>query len=114
MNEVEKKITDHDHHRYIITPEFNKLTAENFAARLSQANLARKSDIANFVKKIDYSFFLGRIYFTSSDGLQIIFVYQPTYNVIRYLNTSTEYIISWRSKGVYNTKLNPIKKDYLK
>ena len=54
INEIEKKITDHDHDKYITTPEFNKLTAENFAARLAQANLASKSDIANFVKKTDF------------------------------------------------------------
>ena len=40
------KITDHNHDKYISTPEFNKLTSENFAARLKQANLASKSDIA--------------------------------------------------------------------
>ena len=51
ISEIEKKITDHDHDIYVTTPEFNKLTAENFAARLAQANLACKSDIANFVKK---------------------------------------------------------------
>ena len=34
VNEIEKKITDHTHDKYITTPEFNKLTAENFAARL--------------------------------------------------------------------------------
>ena len=51
ISEIEKKITDHDHDIYVTTPEFNKLTAENFAARLAQANLASKSDIANFVKK---------------------------------------------------------------
>ena len=54
INEIGKKITDHDHDKYIITPEFLKLTAENFAARLAQANLASKSDIANFVKKTDF------------------------------------------------------------
>ena len=32
---------------------FNKLIAENFAARLAQANLA--SDIANFVKETDFN-----------------------------------------------------------
>ena len=32
----------------------NKLTAENFAARLKQSNLASKSDIANFVNEIDF------------------------------------------------------------
>ena len=38
---IEKKILDHDHsNKYITTQEFNKLTAENFKARLKQANLA--------------------------------------------------------------------------
>ena len=36
-NEIEKKITDHNHDKCITTQEFNKLTAENFAARLEQA-----------------------------------------------------------------------------
>ena len=36
------------------TAEFNKLTAENFTARLAQANLASKSNITNFVKKTDF------------------------------------------------------------
>ena len=31
---MENKITDHDHDKYITTPEFIVLTAENFAARL--------------------------------------------------------------------------------
>ena len=44
VNEIEKKITDHKHDKYITTPEFNKLTAENFTARLAQANLVTKTD----------------------------------------------------------------------
>ena len=27
IREIEKKVTDHDHDKYITTPEFNKLTA---------------------------------------------------------------------------------------
>ena len=34
INEIKKKITDYCW--YIITPEFNKLTTKNFAARLEQ------------------------------------------------------------------------------
>ena len=34
--------------------EFNKLTAQNFAARLAQVNLASKNDIANFLKTTDF------------------------------------------------------------
>ena len=51
VSEIEKKITDHDHDKYITTPEFNKLTAENFATRLVQANLASKNDIVNCLKR---------------------------------------------------------------
>ena len=54
ISEIEKKISDHDHDKYITTPEFDKLTAENFATKLAQANLASKSGIANFVKNRDF------------------------------------------------------------
>ena len=40
--------------RYITTEEFNKLTSQNFSARLAQTNLASKNDIANFVKKTNF------------------------------------------------------------
>ena len=40
INEIEKKMTDNNHDKYITTSEFNNLIAENFAARLAQANLA--------------------------------------------------------------------------
>ena len=43
--EVENKISNHA--KYITTPEFNKLTADNFAARLKQANLVNKTDFDN-------------------------------------------------------------------
>ena len=53
INEIQKKIVDHNHDKYIDTPEFNKFTAENFNLRLKWANLASQSDIANFEKKTD-------------------------------------------------------------
>ena len=43
-----------DHCKYIITPEFNKLIAENFIARLGLANLAAKGDIADFGQNADF------------------------------------------------------------
>ena len=45
INEVENKIPDD--FKYITTQEFNKLTAENFAARLKQADLVNKTDFDN-------------------------------------------------------------------
>ena len=50
---VENKILHHS--KYITTPEFNKLTAENLTAILKQANLATKGDITDFVKKADFN-----------------------------------------------------------
>ena len=104
IGEVENKIPDHA--EYITTQEFNKLTTENFAARLTQENLESKTDFDNKVisfnrkttpirtkylevqKKLnsliskDYNFFLDRIYFTSNDGSQDTFVYQPTLDTL--------------------------------
>ena len=51
INKIEKKIVDLDHDRYITNQEFNKLTAEHFAARLKQTNFASKNDIDDFLKK---------------------------------------------------------------
>ena len=95
-----------DHAKYITTQEFNKLTRENFAARLTQANLVSKTDFNNkliitfnrkitenktkylevflFNKKLDilttkdYTFFLEIMYFTSNGGSQSTLVYQST------------------------------------
>ena len=39
ISELEKKLTDHNHDKYIAIPEFNALAADVFNARLAQANL---------------------------------------------------------------------------
>ena len=51
--EIEKKITDHSHDKYTATPGLNKLTAENFAARLAQANLVTKTDFDNKLSSLN-------------------------------------------------------------
>ena len=45
ISEIEKNITYHDHNKYITIQEFNKLTAENFSARLVQVDLVTKTDV---------------------------------------------------------------------
>ena len=86
ISEVENKIPNHD--KYVTTPEFNKLRAENFTARLKEANLVTKSDFDEKLRILNrkitssktkylevqrklnslitnyYNFFLGRIYFS--------------------------------------------------
>ena len=50
ISEIEKKLTDLNHDKYITTPEFNRLSAEVFDARLKQANLVTKTDFDNKLK----------------------------------------------------------------
>ena len=45
--------------------------------------------------KKDYNFFLGRIYFTSNDGSQNTFIYQPTLDAIELKkDKSNDYVLS--------------------
>ena len=41
---LKKKITNHNHDKYIITSEFNNLVASVFNGRLTQVNLITKTD----------------------------------------------------------------------
>ena len=55
ISEIENKITtDHNHDKHITTQKFNKLTTENFTARLKQPKLASKINISNFLKETDF------------------------------------------------------------
>ena len=47
INELEKKLTDHNHDKHITTTEFNTLAAHVFNARLAQVNLIEKSPQLN-------------------------------------------------------------------
>ena len=42
--EIKKKLTDHNHDKYITTPEFNTLAATVFNTTLAQENLVAKTD----------------------------------------------------------------------
>ena len=102
---LKKKINDHNHDKYITTPEFNTLAADVFNARLAQANLITKTDfdaklsslnrkttsnkskhllVENELQKLktfDSSNFIGKSHF-EEDGTRNYLVFQPMY---RYL-----------------------------
>ena len=44
ISELEGKLTDYNHDKYITNPEFNTLAADVFNARLAQTNLITKAD----------------------------------------------------------------------
>ena len=128
---VENKIPDHV--KYTTTPKINKLIAEHFAAGLKEADLVSKTDFDNkltrFNKKVTsnktkylevqkklnsiitnyYNFSLGRMYFTSNEGSQNTFVYKPTLDTLELKkDKGTDYVIRWKSNGVYNSTLKPL------
>ena len=53
ITEIENKLNNHNHDKYITTPEFNTLAADVFNARLAQANLVAKADFDNAISSLD-------------------------------------------------------------
>ena len=123
---MKKTITDHDHDKYITTPEFNTLAANVFNARLAQPNVVTKSDfdakltslnkkitsnktkhflVENKLKKLekfDAAYFRGKNYFDGDDGAQNYLVFQPVY---KYFEKRGDKVSSWRSKGLSDEKI---------
>ena len=105
ISDIEKKITDHEHGKYITTSEFNQLTTEIFNARLALANLITKIDfdarlqsskritskhflIENEQKKLekfDAAYFRGKNYF---DDTQNYLVFQPIYKYFKIVDNT--------------------------
>ena len=57
VGEIEKKLTDHNHDKYITITEFNKLTTDAFNARIAQANLVKK-----MILMINYQILVEKLY----------------------------------------------------
>ena len=57
ITDIENKLNNHNHDKYIDTQEFNKLAADVFHARLAQTNLKTKPDFdfksSNLNRKIN-------------------------------------------------------------
>ena len=115
ITEIEKKLTNNNHDKYIATPEFNTLTANVFDARLAQANLITKIDfnaklsslnrkqllVENELQKLktfDWSYFRGKSHF-QEDGTQNYSVFQPVQRYFKVI-ANTKYISEWKSKGL--------------
>ena len=120
ITETEKKLTDHNHDKYISTPESNTLTASVFNARLAQANLITKTDfdaklsslnrkitsnkskhllVENELKKLktfDSSYFRGKSHFEEY-GTYNYLLFQPIHRYFKVI-ANTKYISEWKSR----------------
>ena len=50
ISKIETKRTDHNHGKYITTPEFNRFLVEVFDTRLARANSVTKTDFYDKLK----------------------------------------------------------------
>ena len=129
FTEVENKLNNHNHNKYINTPEFNTLVADLCNARLAQTNLIRKTDFdaklsslnrkitanktknllveneLNKLKTFDSSYFTGKSHF-EENGTQNYLVFQPI-NMYFKVIANTDYVSSWKSKGLSAESIKP-------
>ena len=137
ISELEKKLTDHDHDKYITTPEFNTIAARGFNAKLAQAYLMKKTSFdiklssircritANKSKNESIENKLKELekYSAKSDSIILSFLvtiyrfnskdgaqaYLIFQPVLRYIKiiTITKYISEWKSKGFSDESIKP-------
>ena len=124
VTEIEDKLTNHNHDKYIDTSEFNKLAVDVFNLRLAHAKLITKTEFdsklsslnrkitsnkskhllaeneLNKLKTFDLSYFIDKSHF-DEDGTQIYLVFQPLNKYFK-LITNTLSILSWQPKELSN------------
>ena len=119
---IENKLNNHNHDRYITTPEYNTLAPDVFNARLKQADFGEKKKqnrkitknktdhllVQNELKKLQTFvsiYFFGKNYF-ENDGTQNYFVFQPMFICFK-RSTITYDVIEWKSKGLVDEIIKP-------
>ena len=129
VTEIENKLNNHNHDKYIDTSELNKLAADVFNARIAQANLITKTEFdsklsnlnrkitankskhllveneLNKLKTFDSGYFIGKSHF-EEDGTQNYLVFQPLNKYFKVI-TNTDYVSSWKSKGLSAESIKP-------
>ena len=127
ITEIEIKLNNHDHDKWITTPEFNTLAADVFNAILARANVVAKTNFDNTVSRLDSKiaanktknesienelkklktfdlrYYFGKCHF-EEDGAQDYLVFQP---MRRYVKINGKYILSWESKGLTDETITP-------
>ena len=90
----------------------NKLTSFNRRITSNKTKTLEVQKKLNSLITKDSNLFFGKIYFTSNDGSQNTFVYQPALDTLE-LKKGTDYVLSWNSNGVFNSKLKPLYTTFL-
>ena len=124
ITDIENKVNNHNHDKYVATSEFNALAANVFNARLAQANLITKTDFdaksslsrkittnkaRHFLNDNYLSYYRGKQYFDEESGKQNYLVFLPIkkYFELNSVAGAADYVLSWQSKGLSNEIIIP-------
>ena len=124
ITEIKKKFTDHKHDKYIDTSTFNTLATNYFNARIAQSNLITKADFdaklsslnrsitanktRHFLSDNDLSYCHGKNHF-DEDGSLNYYVFQLLFKYLEVAHVGNiTYILSWKSRGLHDTKIKAI------
>ena len=125
ITDIENKLNNHNHDKYVATSEFNNLAVSVFNTRLAQANLITKTDFdaklsslhrkipanktKHFLNDNDLSYYRGKQYFDEGSGKQNYLVFLPMgkYFKLNSVVGAADYVLSWQSKGISNESIKP-------
>ena len=125
ITDIENKLNNQNHDKYVATSEFNTLAADVFNARLAQENLITRTHfdakLSSLNKKItanktkhflndnDFSYYRGKQYFEEGSGKQNYLVFLPLrkYFKLNSVVDTVDYVLSWQSKGLSNESIKP-------
>ena len=129
ITEIENKLNNHNHDKYITAPGFDTLAADVFNTRSAQPNLITKiyfdAELSSLNRKItqnktkrllvenefnklktfESSYFIGKSHF-EEDGTQNYLVFQLINKYLKVM-TNTDYVSSWKSKGLSAKNIKP-------
>ena len=123
--DIENKLNNHNHDKYVATSEFNTLAANVFNARLVQANLITKTDFdaklsslnrkitanktKHFLNDNDLSYYHGKQFFVEGDGKKKSLVFLPMRKYFKLNSVAgvADYVLSWQLKGLSNESIKP-------
>ena len=125
ITDIENKLTNHNHDKYVATSEFNTSAANVFNTRLAQKYLVTKTDFdaklssldrkitanktKHFLNDNDLSYYCGKQYFDEGSGKQNYLVFLPIkkYFKLNSIVNTADYVLSWQSKGLSNESIKP-------
>ena len=87
VTEIENKLSNHNHDKYIDPPEFNKLAANVFNARLAQANLVTKTDFDDKLSNLNRKITKNKTdHVLVQNGLKKLKTFDLVHKIILYFN----------------------------